>query len=117
MADLGPVGPNLWRFCLVSEGARHLWIRRHGRRTFEDLGTRYAGYVVTLSLGDAVYDQPLKKNRRLMFRLELRGTRPVLVHGKTHGPRPRSCIALSDISDEAFAHAGCEPVMGKEDRA
>jgi hypothetical protein len=108
------VGPNLWRFCLVPAGARRLWIRRHGKRKFEDLKTQVAGYVLTLSLGDAVYDQPLRKNRRLMFRLHLRGGRPVLTCGKTYGPRPRRQITLETLSQEAYACAGLEP-GAKED--
>jgi hypothetical protein len=117
MPDLGPVGPNLWRFCLVPEGARHLWIRRHDtrRRKFEDLKTQYAGYVHTIALGDAVYDKPLKKNRRLLFRLCLRGGRPVLVHGKTHGPQPRTQVELTTMTHAAFAHAGLEPAANKKE--
>lgn len=118
MTDLGPVGPNLWRFRLVPAGARRLWIRRHGRRKIEELGTQYAGYVATLALGDAVYDQPLRKNRRLMFRLCLRGGRPVLVHGKTHGPQPRTQVVLATMNHETFAHAGLDPAVSrKEDDA
>jgi len=123
MPDLGPVGPNLWRFCLVPEGARRLWIRRHGRRKFEDLGTQFAGYVHTLSLGDAVYDQPLKKNRRLMFRLTLnagfRGATPVptIVYGTVYGPRPRRKVALATLKTEAFARAGIDWPGTQEDGA
>jgi hypothetical protein len=115
MSDLGLVGPNLWRFCLVPAGARHLWIRRHHtrRHPFEDLKTQVAGYVVTLSLGDAVYDKPLRKNRRLLFRLHLEAGRPVLTYGKTYG-QPRRRVALSQLSHEAFAQAGLGPVT-KED--
>jgi hypothetical protein len=114
MSDLGPVGPNLWRFCLVPAGARHLWIWPHRARTYHDLGTQVAGYVKTLSLGDAVYDQPLKKNRRLMFRLDLRGGRPVMTYGKTYGPQPRRQVALETLGQETYANAGLEPGVKEE---
>lgn len=111
--ELGRVGPVHWRFCLVPEGMAQLFVKKAGERCLTDLGSQAAGFVMTLTLGDAVYVQRAGRPK-LMFRLVGRQKRSMLQYGEGWGPYPGQYRELDKLPESVFANAGLGPAEHEE---
>lgn len=108
---LGQVDPYHWRFVLVSKGMREVFLKQSGRSKMRSLGSQVAGFMASLTLGDAIYIRSTDGRLRLMFRLTFHPKRKyaAIKFGRGWGSRPGQYRKLDELSSKAFANAGEEP--------